>query len=53
MRRALTGVMGDDGISSRTVAATMVHQLVSERGGEVITSDSEQPFIMFGARIPA
>lgn len=53
LRRALSGELDDDGISSRTVAATMVRQLVSDRGGEVLTSGSDQPFIMFGARIPA
>lgn len=53
LRRALSGELDEGSITSRTVAATMVRQLVSERGGNVITSDADQPFIMFGARIPA
>jgi histidine phosphotransferase ChpT len=53
LRRALLGELDRDGITSRTVAATMVRNLVSERGGDVITSDTDQPFIMFGARIPS
>lgn len=53
LRMALMGELEEKGITSRTVAATMVRQLVSERGGDVITSDADQPFIMFGARIPA
>lgn len=53
LRRALRGETAPTDISSRTVAAMMVRQLVSARGGEFIVSDPDQPFLMFGAHIPA
>lgn len=53
IRRALAGGLPDAEISSRTVAAAMVRQLVTERGGEVMLADADQPFLMFGAHIPA
>ncbi|CAN5180811.1 histidine phosphotransferase ChpT [soil metagenome] len=53
IRRALDGNLPAVEISSRTVAAAMTRDLVSGRGGQMILSDAEQPFIMFGAHIPA
>lgn len=53
VRRAITGQLNNGDVSSRTVAPAMVRHLVSERGGDVIASEADQPFIMFGARIPA
>lgn len=53
IRRALAGTLPDGEVSSRTVAAAMSRQLVRDRGGEIMLSDVEQPFIMFGAHIPA
>jgi hypothetical protein len=31
----------------------MSRQLVGDRGGEIMLSEPDQPFIMFGAHIPA
>ncbi|MFT3967168.1 MAG: histidine phosphotransferase family protein [Sphingobium sp.] len=53
IRRALAGELPEAEIGSRTVAAAMVRQLVGERGGEIMLSGTDQPFIMFGAHIPA
>lgn len=53
IRRALAGEMPDAEVSSRTVAAAMARQLVVERGGDVMLSGADDPFIMFGAHIPA
>lgn len=52
LRKALRGEAGAD-ISSRTVAAVMVRELVKARGGEFMVSDPDQPFLMFGAHLPA
>ncbi len=52
IRRALAGTLPEGEISSRTVAAAMSRQLVTDRGGDILLSDAEQPFIMFGAHIP-
>ncbi|MET0366151.1 MAG: histidine phosphotransferase family protein [Sphingobium sp.] len=52
IRRALAGELPDTEVSSRTVAAVMARQLVVERGGDVMLSGSDDPFIMFGAHIP-
>lgn len=52
IRRALTGDLPDEEISSRTVAAAMIRQLVTGRGGDVMLSGADQPFLMFGAHIP-
>lgn len=53
IRRALAGSLPEEDISSRTIAANMSRQLVRDRGGEIMLSEAEQPFIMFGAHIPA
>ncbi len=53
LRKALRGEAGGADISSRTVAAVMVRELVRSRGGEFIVSDPDQPFLMFGAHLPA
>ncbi|HEX7855484.1 MAG TPA: histidine phosphotransferase family protein [Sphingobium sp.] len=53
IRRALAGTLPEAEISSRTVAAAMIRQLATGRGGDVILSDTTEPFIMFGAHIPA
>jgi histidine phosphotransferase ChpT len=53
IRRALAGTLPEAEIGSRTVAATMIRQLVTEHGGEIMLSDPDQPFILFGAHIPA
>ncbi|MET0239382.1 MAG: histidine phosphotransferase family protein [Sphingobium sp.] len=52
IRRALTGKLPAEEISSRTVAATMVRSMVLEAGGEVMIAGEDQPFLMFGAHIP-
>lgn len=52
IRRALTGDLSNAEISSRTVAGAMTRQLVSDRGGEMMLSEPDQPFILFGAHIP-
>ena len=53
IRRALGGDLPAGEISSRTVAAAMTRDLVAGRGGQMMLSDAEQPFVMFGAHIPA
>lgn len=51
--KALTGAIEDDALTSRTIAAAMIHRLVSDRGGEIVLSAPDQPFLMFGAHLPA
>lgn len=53
IRRALAGELPDADVGSRTVAAAMTRDLVSGRGGEMMLADADQPFIMFGAHMPA
>jgi histidine phosphotransferase ChpT len=53
LRNGLTGAAGDDVMSSRTVAATMVRHLVKQERGEIVLSDITQPFVMIGVRLPA
>ena len=52
IRNTLEGKVADDAITSRTAAAAMVRQLVSEHGGDIILSPADQLFLMFGAHIP-
>lgn len=52
LRGALRGESAPDTLSSRTIGAVMIRELVMTRGGDFIVSDPEQPFIMFGAHIP-
>lgn len=53
LRKALNGEAGGTDVSSRTVAAVMVRELVRSRGGQFMVSDPDQPFLMFGAHLPA
>lgn len=53
IRRALAGELPDAEVSSRTVAAAMVRQLATGRGGDMMLSSADEPFLMFGAHIPA
>lgn len=53
IRRALAGELPESEISSRTVAAVMARQLATSRGGEIMLSDPEQPFLLFGVHVPA
>jgi histidine phosphotransferase ChpT len=53
IRRALGGELPDAEISSRTVAAAMARDLVIGRGGTMMLAEADQPFLMFGAHIPA
>jgi histidine phosphotransferase ChpT len=52
IRKTLAGVAADD-ISSRTVAAAMTRAIVVDSGGEIMLSDADQAFILFGAHLPA
>lgn len=52
IRRALAGQLPEAEVSSRTVAAALIRNLVVVQGGDVMLSDADQPFIMFGAHVP-
>ena len=49
----LTGGEGPEGVSSREAAAYLVHTLVSEGGGRVLVSSSDEPVMIFGATFKA
>lgn len=51
IRRTLAGEAAE--VTSRNAAAAMTRQLIDDRGGQVILSDADQPFLMFGAHLPA
>jgi len=49
LRQALTGAVGEAGVTPRAAAAYLVHSLVASGGGEVRVSDQDAPVLLFGA----
>jgi len=52
LRAALAGTLPAEGLASRTAAAWMVRQLVTNAGGEIALSPAGEPMLLFGASIP-
>jgi histidine phosphotransferase ChpT len=52
LRSALNGGITLAGLSARTAAAWMVHNLVADAGGHIILSGPEEPALLFGASLP-
>lgn len=43
---------GSGELGTRTAAAWMIHSLAQQAGGQILISAPEEPFLMFGARLP-
>lgn len=52
LRHVLSGRAGDESISPRTAVAWLAHTVVHERRGQIMVSDPDAGFILFGANIP-
>ncbi|HWH23055.1 MAG TPA: histidine phosphotransferase family protein [Allosphingosinicella sp.] len=52
-RRALTGDAAEEALAPRAAAAWLVRSLVSDGGGEVQLSNSEENVLLLGASLPA
>ncbi|QGP78334.1 histidine phosphotransferase family protein [Sphingobium sp. CAP-1] len=52
LRAALAGTLPIEGLASRTAAAWMTRQLVTEAKGEIALSPPGEPVLLFGASIP-
>ena len=52
LRAALQGECSEAALTPRAAAAWMVHQIVSEVGGQVMLSDPADPVLLFGVSIP-
>ena len=53
LRRALTDGEGANGVTARSAAAHLVHELVSAAGGQVQVMEPEDGVLLFGALFPA
>ncbi len=53
LRSALVGEVDTAALTPRAAAAWLVHQLVTEHGGEVMLSTEEDGVLLFGARLTA
>jgi histidine phosphotransferase ChpT len=52
LRAALAGTLPIDGLASRTAAAWMIRQLVTDAKGDIALSPPGEPVLLFGASIP-
>ena len=52
LRDALTGIVGEEGVTPRAAAAYLVHCLAKGLGGEIQISEPAEGVLLFGAVLP-